>query len=107
MHQEPGVVQAYGAPSGSSGNRDASQHIVLKELLPIVLAGLLWGKEWSGMMVQCHCDNMAVVEVVNSGYSRDKDIMHLLRCPFFISEHHHFLVEAVHLPGKTNVAADA
>ena len=50
---------------------------------------------------------MAVVEVVNSGYSRDKDMMHLLRCLFFISEHHHFLVEAVHLPGKINVAADA
>ena len=89
------------------GNQSETWHIAPKELLPIVLASLLWGKEWSGMMVRCHCDNMAVVEVVNSGYSRDKDMMHLLRCLFFISEHHHFLIEAVHLPGKTNVAADA
>ena len=59
------------------------------------------------MMVQCHCDNMAVVEVVNSRYSKDKEMMHLLRCLFFISEHHHFLVEAVHLLGKMNIAADA
>ena len=58
-------------------------------------------------MVLCHCDNRAVVDVVNSGYSRDRDMMHLLRCLFFISEHHHFLVEAVHLPGKRNIAADA
>ena len=34
-------------------------------------------------------------------------MMHLLRCLFFISECHHFMVEAVHLPGKTNRAADA
>ena len=65
------------------GNQAEQWHIAPKELLPIVLAGLLWGKEWSGTMVQCHCDNMAVVEVVNSGYSKDKDMMHLLRCLFF------------------------
>lgn len=89
------------------GDRAEQWHIAPKELLPIVLAGLLWGKEWSDMMIQCHCDNRAVVDVVNNGYSRDKEMMHLLRCLFFISEHHHFLVEAVHLPGKLNVAADA
>ena len=55
------------------------------------------GKEWLGSMVSCHCDNRAVVDVVNNGYSRDKDIMHLLRCLFFISEHHNFLVEAIHI----------
>ena len=46
---------------------------------------------------------MAVVDVVNSGYSRDA----LAMMPIFISEHCHFLVEAVHLPGKTNIAAGA
>ena len=49
---------------------------------------------------------MAVVEVLNSGYSKDKNMMHMLCSLFFISEHHHFLVEAVHLPGKLNEAAD-
>ena len=82
-------------------------HIAPKELLPIVLAGLLRGKECGGRMVLCQCDNRAVVDVVNSGYSRDRDMMHLLRCLFFISEHHHFMVEAVHLPGKRCIAADA
>ena len=50
---------------------------------------------------------MAVVEVLNSGYSKDKNMMHMLRCLFFISEHHQFLVEAVHVPGKLKQAADA
>ena len=75
-----------------------------KELLPIVLVCIIWGKGWWGKKVTCHCDNMhmAIVEVLNSGYSKDKDMMHMFHNLFFISEHHHFLVEAVHLPGKLN-----
>ena len=75
--------------------------------MPIVLGGMVWGKEWRGMRVCCHCDNMSVVEVLNNGYSRDATLMHLLRSLFFVSEHHQFIVEAVHIPGKENVQADA
>ena len=82
-------------------------HIAPKELLPVMLPCIMWGKEWRGKKVTCHSDNMAVVEVLNNGYSKDKNMMHMLRSLFFISEHHHFLVEAVHLPGKLNEAADA
>ncbi len=78
-----------------------------KELLPILLACAVWGREWSGKLVRCKCDNMAVVEVVNNGYSRDKELMHLLRCLFFITEHLGMSIMAVHLPGKDNIRADA
>ena len=57
--------------------------IALKELLPVLLS--CWGKEWSVEPIRCNCDNMAVVEVLNSGYSRDREMMHLLRCLFFIA----------------------
>ena len=40
-----------------------------KELLPILLAVSIWGEHWGGRLVECHCDNMAVVAVVNSGRS--------------------------------------
>ena len=66
----------------------------------MLLSCIVWGKEWSGKLIRCHCDNMAVVEVLNSGYSRDREMMHLLRCLFFIAEHFCMQVEAVHLPGK-------
>lgn len=46
--------------------------IAPKELLPILLACAVWGRQWSGKKIICHCDNMAVVEVMNSGYSKDK-----------------------------------
>ena len=42
-----------------------SAHITIKELVPVVLAAAVWGKEWVGQTVQAHCDNAAVVEILN------------------------------------------
>ena len=61
----------------------------------------------AGQKATCHYDNMAVVEVLNRGYSKDKNMMHMLHSLFFISEHHHFLMEAVPLSGKLNKTTDA
>ena len=58
--------------------------IAEKKLLPILFSMVVWGKWWSGKRVECHCDNMAVVAVVNSGRAKDKIMMHMLRCMFFL-----------------------
>ena len=82
-------------------------NFVQKELLPIVLATAVWGKEWSGKVVKCYCDNLAVVEVLNSGYSKDSLLIHLLRCLFFITEHLRVQLVAFHCLWHQNVRADA
>ena len=46
-------------------------NITVKELIPIVLAMAIWGHQWSGKTVHARCDNAAVVEIVNSGSSKD------------------------------------
>ena len=61
------------------------QSIAVKELLPIVMACMVWGKTWCKNAVLVHCDNQAVVEVVNAGYCKDSHLMQLLRCLFFIT----------------------
>lgn len=61
-----------------------ARSIEFKELLPILLAVLAWGRWWQGSVVQCRCDNAAVVCVLASRYSKSDDIMHLLRCLFFL-----------------------
>ncbi len=38
-----------------------------KELLLIVVAAVVWGKYWKGMVVRARCDNMAVVATIKSG----------------------------------------
>ena len=49
-------------------------------LFPIMLAVMVWGREWAGLHLHCSCDNEAVVA---SRYSRSSDVMHLLCCLFF------------------------
>ena len=58
--------------------------ITQKEVLPVVMAGAVWGQQWHSLMVQVFCDNEVAVEVLSAKYSRDPQIMHLLRCLFFI-----------------------
>ena len=53
--------------------RDA--YITIKELVPIVLAAAVWGKEWQGQSVQARCDNSAVVAILNWGNSNDSKVM--------------------------------
>ena len=81
--------------------------IAAKELLPILLAVVLWGKEWTGRSVRCWSDNAAVVAVVNTGWCQDKHLMHLMRCLFFYDAHFRFGILARHIAGVANTKADA
>ena len=83
------------------------ESITPKELVPIVLACVVWGSDWQNGSVIFHSDNQAVVEVVNSGYSKHSRVQHLLRCLFFIKAQAELVVRAVHIPGKENGVADA
>lgn len=83
------------------------EQIAAKELAPILIASALWGDQWHGTVVRANCDNEAVVAVVNSGYSRDPFIRHLLRCLFFFVATYDFTLTAVHIPDCCNILADA
>ena len=65
------------------------------------------GCEVEGLSSTVYCDNLGVVQLVNSGYSRVPQIMHLLRCLFFIRAYFELELWAVHIPGKENTLADA
>ena len=57
-----------------------------------------------------HCDNLAVVQVINSGYCKNPRLMHHShhpRCLFLIAAHFEFILKAAHIPGKLNIAAHA
>lgn len=81
--------------------------IAVKELLPIVMACVVWGKNWRRQVVLAHCDNQAVVEVINSGRCKDAQLMHLIRGLFFITAHFEIFIRAVHIAGRENSKADA
>lgn len=81
--------------------------IAFKELVPILLASMIWGRGWRGTRVTVYCDNEAVVCMMASRSSRDPNLMHLLRCLFFVEAAWQFTLSARHIRGVANVLADA
>ena len=82
-------------------------HITIQELLAVVLAVALWGKQWQGKSIRCRCDNVAAVTIVNSGSSKDNRAMHLMCSLFFFLAKCSVTLRAEHIPGSENGAADA
>lgn len=62
--------------------------IQVKELIPVVIAGALYGKGWAGKVVLFKVDNRAVVEKVNNTNSRESHLMHLVRLRTFFAALH-------------------
>lgn len=102
-----------GAFSGSSwfqlkwSTSYVDSHISAKELVPIVIAAVVWGEGWRGKSIQVWCDNVATVSTINQGSSANRDVMHLARCLAFIKAKFEFELMATHLPGAKNSIADA
>ena len=84
----------------------SSVHITVKELLPVVVACAIWGRQWQGKTIRCQCDNAAVVAILRSGTSKSPLAMHLMRCLFFFMASHGLILAPEHIPGVQNIAAD-
>ena len=84
-----------------------NKSIAVKEMVPIIIAAAIWGRSWKGKLIICHCDNQSVVAVINSRYSRDDELMHLLCTLFFFEAIFEFHMQASHIPGVDNRLADA
>ncbi len=82
------------------------RHISFKELVEALLAVVAWGPLWRGKNVRGLCDNQAAVQVVTSRTCRDKPLMHLLRCLFFLEAHFQCSLVLAHIPGVQNALAD-
>jgi len=57
-----------------SAQEFTSAPIAAKELLPILVATAVWGKEWSGKTVKFRCDNQAVVSILQSGACKEPNM---------------------------------
>ena len=75
-------------------------------MLSIVIAAAMWGHDWEGHMVTCHCDNQAVVAVLASRTSRLQHLMHILRYLYFFEANHGFQLKCIHIAGLKNDIAD-
>ncbi len=89
----------------------ANQHqittnIAQKELWGIVVACQVWGSEFKGQQIFVECDNIAVVQVINTGCARDGLLQKLMRELLFIAARDQFKIHAKHIPGWKKVIPD-
>ena len=86
-----------------------AQHfsITVKELFPVVIAAAIFGRYWSGQLIQFSVDNEAVVHVPQATYSHESHLMHLIRILVFLASHFNFWFTASHIAGDSNILADA
>ena len=87
-------------------SKSAPLPITVKELLPILIAGVVWGHMWRGHKVECLCDNQAVVACLHSRTSKHRGIMHLLRILLFIEASAGFHFQTQYLDTHSNNLAD-
>jgi hypothetical protein len=81
--------------------------IVWRELYAIVVACASWGHHFVGKRLLFSCDNEAIVYCLNSGVSKNVELMTLQRKLLFIGACHNFEFSAVYIRSKSNVLADA
>ena len=80
--------------------------IVHLEILNIVVALKLWAPLWKDHTIEIKCDNMAVVEVLNTGRARDVMLDTSARNIWLITSMYNIELVVSHIPGVTNVVAD-
>jgi len=84
----------------------AEKIIIIKEAwaLPVMAMMPQAGPTWAGKVVKFRCDNTGVVHSVRSGYSRNRDVAHLLRVLHYIGAIYDFRIIIDYVKSEDNVA---
>ena len=83
-----------------------SYSIVHLEILNIVVALKLWAPLWKDQTIDIRCDNMAVVEVLNTGRAKDAILATCARNIWLLASIYNVHMVINHIPGVSNVIAD-
>ena len=83
------------------------KNIAFLEFYPIVVAIQIFGIKMANRYVNFHCDNKAIVQVINKQSCKDGEIMKLTRQMVLTAMQYNINFSASHVPGKFNNLADA
>ena len=75
-------------------------------MIILVIALRMWGAFWANSIVTAHCDNSAVVQVVDNGRTRDLFLAACIRNIWLLTAKWDIDLKVVHIPGKNNSQAD-
>lgn len=88
-------------------NTDLLRDMTTLELLPVVLAFQIWGRQFRAKKIMLFIDNLSLVYALNKKSARSKRVMHLLRPLVLQSMLLNIQFKAQHLSTKLNDQADS
>ena len=88
-------------------NSEILSDITYLEMVPIALACYLCKDRFCSLKICFNCDNMAVVQILNSKSSKSERVMSLVRPIVMWSMQFSFNIMAVHVPGVNNKLVDS
>lgn len=80
--------------------------ICVKELFAVFLCLLVWPTVMENSRVVFHCDNQAVIGMLRSGTSTNRQCMHMLRHLVLFAMSHNVYFEAVYVRSEDNIICD-
>ena len=83
------------------------RNIAFLEFYPIVIALQIFGVQLSNRNIVFHCDNKAIVDVINKQSCKNVELMKLMRYMVLTAMQYNIKFTAMHVPGKDNILADA
>ena len=75
-------------------------------MLNIVVALKIWAHQWAIKKIRIKCDNMAVVEVLLTGKTKNIMLATCARNIWMLTALFNISIHIEHIPGKCNVIAD-
>ena len=75
-------------------------------MLNIIVASKIWAGHWRNKKIQIHSDNMAVVQVLNTGRTRDPILATCARNVWLIAATYNIDFIFTHIAGQINSIAD-
>ena len=71
------------------------------EMINIVVAAKIWASHWANKRIRIFSDNLAVVQVPNTGKARDMTLATCARNLWLIAAVNNIQFQFSHIPGKT------
>ena len=75
-------------------------------MLNILVALRVWKQEWTNKIIEIHCDNAAVVSILNTGKTKDKNLATVSRNIFMLCAEYDISIKVSHIMGCKNEIAD-
>ena len=96
----------YSAPLPDNIRDNSNLSITYYEMINILVALSIWGSAWAHKRILLRSDNVAVVNITRSGYTRDVHLASYIRNIWSLTSTYDIQLSIVDISGKDNKVAD-